>query len=191
MSNSPGLVDFAIGLRIFVLNLPDTQVLFLGKFKLQKDCNQSCKSKRVLGLVEMTCGLVHASYSLPEWQAVKLTFFAPWLFSILITWIVAPLFTYCYFKSWLWQVGCWGWLPRLTFICQPSLSPVMITWWNSDWEVFGAICSQSHSLKYLRECAAGSLRLRTCSTKAHSSAMGVLMGWKCRYIETPMAGEWA
>ena len=33
--------------------------------------------KRVLGLVEMTCGLVHASYSLPEWQAVKLTFFAP------------------------------------------------------------------------------------------------------------------
>ena len=28
----------------------------------------------------MTCGLVHVSYSLPEWQAVKLTFFAPWLF---------------------------------------------------------------------------------------------------------------
>ena len=25
----------------------------------------------------MTCGLVHASYCLPEWQAVKLTFFAP------------------------------------------------------------------------------------------------------------------
>ena len=25
----------------------------------------------------MTCGLVHASYSLSEWQAVKLTFFAP------------------------------------------------------------------------------------------------------------------
>ena len=23
----------------------------------------------------MTCGLVHASYSLPKWQAVKLTFF--------------------------------------------------------------------------------------------------------------------
>ena len=26
----------------------------------------------------MTCGLVHASYSLTEWQTVKLTFFAPW-----------------------------------------------------------------------------------------------------------------
>ena len=77
MSDSPGLVDFAFGLVNSVFNLPDRQVKFLGKFKLQKDCNQSCSSKRVLGLVEMTCGLVHASYSLPEWQAVKLTFFAP------------------------------------------------------------------------------------------------------------------
>ena len=30
MSDSPGLVDFAIGLVIFVLNLPDGQVLFWG-----------------------------------------------------------------------------------------------------------------------------------------------------------------
>ena len=36
------LVDFVIRLVIFVLNLPDGQVLFFwGKFKLQKDCNQS------------------------------------------------------------------------------------------------------------------------------------------------------
>ena len=27
--------------------------------------------------VEMTCGLVHASYSSPEWKAVKLAFYAP------------------------------------------------------------------------------------------------------------------
>ena len=39
VSDSPGLVDFAIGLVIFVLNLPNG---FLGKFKLQEDCNQSC-----------------------------------------------------------------------------------------------------------------------------------------------------
>ena len=26
----------------------------------------------------MTFGLVSASYSLPEWQGVKMTFFAPW-----------------------------------------------------------------------------------------------------------------
>ena len=40
--DSPGLVDFAIGPVVFVLNLPNGQVLFFGKFKLQKDCNQSC-----------------------------------------------------------------------------------------------------------------------------------------------------
>ena len=42
--DSLGLVDFAIGLVIFVLNLPNGQVLFFsgGKFKLQKDHNQSC-----------------------------------------------------------------------------------------------------------------------------------------------------
>ena len=40
--NSPGLVNFAIGLVMFVLNLPDGQVLFWGKFKLEKSSNQSC-----------------------------------------------------------------------------------------------------------------------------------------------------
>ena len=32
--------------------------------------------KKGFGPVEMTCGLANASYCLPEWQAVKLTFFA-------------------------------------------------------------------------------------------------------------------
>ena len=34
--------------------------------------------KKFLGLVEMTSGLVNVSFSLPEWQAVKMIFFAPW-----------------------------------------------------------------------------------------------------------------
>ena len=46
---SDSLVDFAIGLVIFFLNLPDGQVLFFflggggggGEFKLQKDFNQT------------------------------------------------------------------------------------------------------------------------------------------------------
>ena len=42
VSDSPGQVDFAITLVVFVLNLPNEQVLFFWKFKLQKDCNQSC-----------------------------------------------------------------------------------------------------------------------------------------------------
>ena len=42
VSDSPGLVDFAIRLVIFVLNLPDGQVPFLGEIQFHKDCNQSC-----------------------------------------------------------------------------------------------------------------------------------------------------
>ena len=42
MSDSPGLVDFAFGPVNSVLNLPDGQVNFFGKFKLQKDGHQSC-----------------------------------------------------------------------------------------------------------------------------------------------------
>ena len=34
--------------------------------------------EKLLGLVEMTSGLVNACFSLPEWQAVKMIFFAPW-----------------------------------------------------------------------------------------------------------------
>ena len=34
VSNSPGLVDFAIRLVIFVLNLPDGQVLFFGEIQI-------------------------------------------------------------------------------------------------------------------------------------------------------------
>ena len=37
--------------------------------------------KKLLGLVEMTSGLVNASFSLPEWQALKMIFFVPCLWS--------------------------------------------------------------------------------------------------------------
>ena len=33
MSDSTGLMDFALGVVIFVLNLPDRQVLFLGEIQ--------------------------------------------------------------------------------------------------------------------------------------------------------------
>ena len=42
VSDSPGVVDFALRLVNTVLNLPDGQVNFFGKFKSQKDGNQSC-----------------------------------------------------------------------------------------------------------------------------------------------------
>ena len=68
---------FCYGLVNSVLNLPDAQVKFFGEFIFQNNGNQSCTSKKILRLVKVTLGLVHSSYSLPEWQAVKLTFFAP------------------------------------------------------------------------------------------------------------------
>ena len=38
VSDSPGLVDFAIRLVSSVINLPDGQVKFFEEFKLQKYC---------------------------------------------------------------------------------------------------------------------------------------------------------
>ena len=49
MSDSPGLVDFAIRLVNFVLNLPDGQVKFLEEFKLQKNCEISSAHQNVFG----------------------------------------------------------------------------------------------------------------------------------------------
>ena len=77
MSDRTGLVDFAIGLVNSVHNLPDGQVKFFEEFKLQKNREINLLIKPFLGLVEMMFGLVNVSFSLPEWQAVKMTFFAP------------------------------------------------------------------------------------------------------------------
>ena len=77
MSDNSGLVDFAIGVVNSVVNLPDRQVTFFEEFKLQKNCEISLLIKTFLRLVEMMFGLVNVSFSLPEWQAVKLTLFAP------------------------------------------------------------------------------------------------------------------
>ena len=77
MSDSTGLVDFAIGLENSVLNLPDGQVKFFEEFILQKNYEINLLIKTLLGLVEMMFELVNVSCSLPEWQAVKMTFFAP------------------------------------------------------------------------------------------------------------------
>ena len=59
MSNSPGLVDFATGVVNCVLTLPDRQVKFFGEFTVINPGHQ----KNIFG------------------QAVKLTFFVPWVTS--------------------------------------------------------------------------------------------------------------
>ena len=55
VSDSPGLVNFAIGLVNFELNLPDRQVKFFEEFKLKKNCQiNSARQNFWGGLVEMT-----------------------------------------------------------------------------------------------------------------------------------------
>ena len=78
--DSPGLVEFTIRLVNSVFNLPDGQVMFLRNSNNRRTVF-TVKSillvKKFLGVVEMTFGLVNASFSLREWQAVKTIFFAP------------------------------------------------------------------------------------------------------------------
>ena len=80
MSDSPRLVGFAIGLvnSVIIINLPDGQVKFFEESKSERNCEINLLIKTFLGLVEMMFGLGNVSFSLSKWQAVKLTFFAPW-----------------------------------------------------------------------------------------------------------------
>ena len=82
MSDSPGLVGFGIGQVNSVINLPNGQVKFLKEFKLRRNCEINLLIKTFLGLAEIMFGLVNISFSLPEWQAVKVTFFTPWSVSL-------------------------------------------------------------------------------------------------------------
>ena len=66
VSDSPGLVDFAIRIVDSVINLSDGQVKFFEEFKLQKNCEINLLIETFLGLVEMLFGLVNVSLSLPE-----------------------------------------------------------------------------------------------------------------------------
>ena len=61
MSDSPGLLDFAIGLVNSVLNLPDGQVKYFEKFNVQKNCEINSAIKKFGGLVETMFGVVNAS----------------------------------------------------------------------------------------------------------------------------------
>ena len=80
VSDSLGLVDFAIGLVNSVLNLLAGQGKYFEGFNLQKNCKINSAHQKIVVLVEMIFGVVNASFSLPKWQAVKMTFNAPCLY---------------------------------------------------------------------------------------------------------------
>ena len=67
MSASPELVDFAIRLANSVVDLPNGRVNFLGgNSNYRGNVISPAHQYFFFGQVEMTFGLVHASYSLPE-----------------------------------------------------------------------------------------------------------------------------
>ena len=72
---------------------------FFEEFKLQKDCEINLLIKTFLGLVEMMLGLVNVSFSLPEWQAVKMIFFAPCMVTNLLHYKNGFLLTKCFQKQ--------------------------------------------------------------------------------------------
>ena len=91
VSDSLGLVDFGIGLVNPVRTLPSLSVFTGCPLRPKKTQHLLHRPnlpdgheiffflhiKKFLGLVEMMFMLVNASFSLPKWQAVKMTFFAP------------------------------------------------------------------------------------------------------------------
>ena len=77
VSDSLGLVDFAIRLVNSVFNWPNGQVKFLRNSNYRRTVRSILLIKTFWRLVEMMFGLVNVSFSLPEWQDVKMTFFAP------------------------------------------------------------------------------------------------------------------
>ena len=79
MSDSPGLVDFAIGLVNSVLKLFNRQVKFSWNSNYRRIVINPAHQKTFWEQAKMALELVHYSYSLPEWQAVKPTFFAPYI----------------------------------------------------------------------------------------------------------------
>ena len=71
VSDSLGLVDFAVGLVNSVINMPNEQqqqVNFSRKFTFQKNCYLFCSSKIFFGLITLV--LEHVSCCLPEWLSL-------------------------------------------------------------------------------------------------------------------------
>ena len=74
--DSPGLVYFISDYWILFLTCLMGKWSFLRNSNYKRTVKSILLIKKFLGLVEVTFGLVYASLSLPEWQAVKMTFFA-------------------------------------------------------------------------------------------------------------------
>ena len=101
---------------------------FFGKFNLHKNCNQTCWSKNFFRTTSNDFWSSTATYSLPDWQAITLTFFAPYsghenliLWEIRQGWKLHVMFEQCcdqYFPitcGWVWKLGYY-WPSRSTLV---------------------------------------------------------------------------
>ena len=95
VSDTPGLLDFAIGLVNPVINLPNGQVKFFEEFKLQKNCEVNLLIKTFLGLVEMMFGLVNVQ--LARISSCKNDFLCTLLFFFFFCTLLIMLF-FCIFS---------------------------------------------------------------------------------------------
>ena len=75
VTDSPVLVDFVTGLVNSARRA--SEVVWPGNSTYRRTVKSFLLFKKFWGLIEMTFGRVNVSFSLPEWQAVKMTFFAP------------------------------------------------------------------------------------------------------------------
>ena len=66
-----------LGQWILFLTCPVGKLSFTRNSNYRRTVKSILPIKMFLGLVEMTFGLVYASFSLPKWQALKVTFYAP------------------------------------------------------------------------------------------------------------------
>ena len=71
---------------ILFLTCPTGKWCFLSNSNHKRTAKSILLVKKLLGLLEMMPGLVNASFSLPNWQAVKMIFFAP------CPWTLGPCF---------------------------------------------------------------------------------------------------
>ena len=105
VSDSSGLVDFAIRLVNPLLNLSEGQVKFFGKFKLQKNYNQGCSSKKFWGHLKDSWASTDQQ-QLARTASHKTSFFAPSFFLQNVTqnvsyWLWTSLFHKCCIITWL------------------------------------------------------------------------------------------
>ena len=113
MADSPWLVDFAIRLVTSVFNLPDRQVMFLRNWNNRRSVKSILLVKKLSGQIEMTSGLVNATFTLPWMASRKNNYFLCTLKQFLKLCLIVDVWIHNLFPFLVvfafdsdWNVGC-------------------------------------------------------------------------------------